>query len=143
MKGRKRHVLTDTLGLVLKAVVSSAGVQDRDGARLVLHALRAFGPQLERLRKVWVDGAYAAFVESARQEADWDVEVVERPAGQKGFVVVPKRWIGERTFGWLNAFRRLSKDFEYEVESSEAMLYAAMSCLMLRRLAPAPRPPSG
>lgn len=139
MKGRKRHLLVDTAGLVLKAVVSSADVQDRDGGELLIWALRLYGPKLPRLLKVWVDGAYDdRFVEWARTVMGWDVEVVTRSAEQKkakGFVVLPQRWKVERTFGWLGRFRRLSKDYEFCVESSEAFIYLAMSVHMLRRLA--------
>lgn len=138
MKGRKRHLLVDTQGFVLKAVVSAADVQDRDGARLLAQALRLYGPDLPRLSLVWADAAYGGqLVEDLRQLMGWDVVVVKRNDTQPrtAFAVQPHRWIVERTFGWFGGFRRLSKDYEYEVESSEAMIYAAMSHLMLRRLA--------
>lgn len=136
MKGRKRHLLVDTEGLVLKVVVSAADVQDRAGGELVGQALRLYGPPLPRLVKVWVDGSYSgSFVEWAREIMGWEVEVVKRAEGQKGFVVLPQRWKVERTFGWLGRFRRLAKDYEGRVESSEAFIYLAMSVHMLRRLA--------
>ena len=144
MKGRKRHLLVDTQGFVLKVVVSAADVQDRDGARLVAHALRLYGPELPRLSLVWADAAYGGqLVEDLRDLMGWDVEVVKRPAAQprSAFAVQPHRWIVERTFSWFGGFRRLSKDYEYQVESSEALIYAAMSHLMLRRLA-CPTPPA-
>jgi putative transposase len=138
VKGRKRHLLVDTQGFVLKVVVSAADVQDRDGARLLAHALRLYGPPFPRLSLVWADAAYAGqLVDELRQFMGWEVEVVNRADTQprNAFAVQPHRWIVERTFSWLGGCRRLSKDYEYQVESSEALLYAAMSQLMLRRLA--------
>jgi putative transposase len=138
VKGRKRHLLVDTQGFVLKAVVSSASVQDRDGARLLAQALRFYGPQFPRLSLVWADAAYGGqVVEDLRAQMGWTVEVVKRSETQprSAFGVQPHRWIVERTFSWLGGCRRLSKEYEYEVESSEALIYVAMSHLMLRRLA--------
>jgi putative transposase len=139
VSGRKRHLLVDTQGFLLKAVVSAADVQDRDGGRLVAYAVRLFGPWLPRLALIWADAAYAgAFVEEMRERFGWTVEIVKRGEQRQergGFQVQPHRWIVERTFGWFGGFRRLSKDCEYELESSEAMIYAAMSHLLLRRLA--------
>jgi len=135
VKGRKRHLLVDTEGLVLKAVVSGAQVLDRDGGELVGWAIRLCGPQLPRLVKVWVDAAYEHLAEWARAVMGWELAVVRRPKGQKGFVVQKQRWKVERTFAWLGRFRRLSKDYEYRVESSEAFIYLGMSVHMLRRLA--------
>ena len=144
MTGRKRHLLVDTLGLLLKVVVHGADVQERDGGRLLLQAVQHFGPALPRMAKLWVDAAYAgAFVDWVAATLGWTVEVVKRPAGQQGFQVLPRRWVVERTFGWLGRFRRLSKDYEDQVETSEALIYAAMSRLMLRRLARSPSSPSG
>jgi putative transposase len=130
--------LVDTQGFLLKVVVSAADVQDRDGGRLVAHALRLFGPSLPRLQLIWADAAYAgAFVEELREQFGWTVEIVKRSEEQHergSFQVQPHRWIVERSFGWFGGFRRLSKEYEYELESSEAMIYAAMSHLLLRRL---------
>jgi putative transposase len=141
--GRKRHLLVDTLGLLLKVVVHGADVQERDGGRLLLQAVHYFGPALPRMAKLWADAAYAgAFVDWVAATLGWTVEVVKRPAGQQGFQVLPRRWVVERTFGWLGRFRRLSKDYEDQVETSEALIYAAMSRLMLRRLARSPPSPS-
>jgi putative transposase len=138
VSGRKRHLLVDTQGFLLKVVVSAADVQDRDGGQLLAHALRLFGPSLPRLALIWADAAYAgAFVEALREQFGWTVEIVKRGAERAeraGFRVQPHRWIVERSFGWLGGFRRLSKDYEYELESSEALIYAAMSHLLLRRL---------
>ncbi len=128
----------DTQGFLLKVVVSAANVQDRDGGRLVAHALRLFGPCLPRLALIWADAAYAgAFVEEMGEQFGWTVQIVQRSGEQPkppGFQVQPHRWIVERSFGWLGGFRRLAKEYEYELESSEAMIYAAMSHLLLRRL---------
>ena len=143
--GRKRHLLVDTQGFVLKVVVSAANVQDRDGARLLAQALRFYGPEFPRLSLVWADAAYGGqLVEDLRQLMGWQVAVVKRADTQarSAFAVQPHRWIVERTFSWLGGCRRLSKDYEYQVESSEALLYAAMSHLMLRRLARSPVPSS-
>jgi putative transposase len=141
VKGRKRHLLVDTQGFVLKVVVSAADVQDRDGARLLAQALRFYGPDLPRLSLVWADAGYAGqLVEDLRDLMGWTVEVVKRSEMQprSAFAVQPHRWIVERTFSWLGGCRRLSKDYEYQVESSEALIYAGMSHLMLRRLARSP-----
>ncbi len=108
---------------------------DREGAELRIEAIRAFGLRLPRLVKIWVDSAYAGLVEWAREAMGWDVEVVKRPDGSKGVVLVARRWVVERTFAWLGRFRRLCKDYEFRVESSEGFIYLAMSVLMLRRLA--------
>ncbi len=119
-------------------VVSAADVQDREGARLVAHALRLYGPQFPRLSLVWADAASGGqLVEDLRALMGWTVEVVKRSDTQphSAFAVQPHRWIVERTFSWFGGFRRLSKDYEYQVASSEALIYAAMSHLMLRRLA--------
>ena len=148
MKGRKRHLLVDTQGLLLKVVVSAADVQDRDGARLLAHALRFYGPDLPRLSLVWADAAYEGkLVDELRERMGWQIELVKRSDTQprSAFAVQPHRWIVERTFGWFGGFRRLSKDYEYQVESSEALIYAAMSHLMLRKLtrSSAPSSPAG
>ena len=145
MSGRKRHLLVDTQGFVLKVVVSAADVPDRDGARLLAHAVRLYGPELPRLSRVWADAAYGGrLVEDLRRLMGWEVEVVKRSDSQarSAFAVQPHRWIVERTFSWWGGCRRLSKDYEYQVESSEALIYAGMSHLMLRRLARSPVPSS-
>ena len=123
VNGRKRHLLVDTLGLVLIAVVHSAGLQDRDGARLVLQKL---AHQFTRLVLIWADGGYAgqlvSWVQQIRSFRRVHLEIVKRSDQQKGFVVLPKRWIVERTFGWLTRYRRLSKDYERLPETSETMI---------------------
>jgi putative transposase len=114
-------------------VVHAADIQDRDGGRLILQKLRG---RLRRLKRIWVDGRYAgAFVDWAQQTFGWIVEVVKRGEMHR-FVVLPKCWIVERTFGWLGKYRRLSKDYETLSSSSETMIYLAMINLMLHRLKP-------
>ena len=132
MKGRKRKIVVDTLGLLLAVAVHPADIQDRDGARLVLQRLVGRCP---RLKVIWADGAYGGkLVEWAQKTAGWSLELVRRPAGQKTFQVLPRRWVVERTFGWLNLQRRLSKDYEVLCETTETWLYISMTGLMLRRL---------
>ena len=107
VKGRKRHILVDTLGLILAVVVTAASVQDRDGARSVLEVLRH---QFTRVRLIWADGAYAgdlaAWLWALRPWRKVRLEIVKRPKGVKGFRLLPWRWIVERTFGWLGHYRR-------------------------------------
>jgi putative transposase len=133
VKGRKRHILVDTLGLLLTVVVLAANVQDRDGAKVA--ATRA-KRKLPRLRLLWADGAYAGkLVDWLYDTFHWLLTIIKRPDTAKGFVLLPRRWVVERTFAWLANYRRLSKDYEYLPATSEAMIYLAMSHLMLRRLA--------
>jgi putative transposase len=136
IKGRKRPLVVDTLGLGRAVVVHAANIQDRDGAKLVLVRLK---PKFSRLRCVWADGGYAgqlvAWVRGLRVGRKLRWEIVSRPEGVKGFLLLPKRWVVERTFGWFNHFRRLSKDYEYLPQTSETMLHVAMINLMVRRLA--------
>jgi putative transposase len=135
VKGRKRHLFVDTLGLLLTVVVTAASVQDRDGAKLLLEVLRH---QFSRLRLIWADGAYGgellAWMWALRPWRKVRLEIVKRPKGVKGFQLLPWRWIVERTFGWLGRYRRLSKDYEYLTQTSEAMIRVAMIHLMVRRL---------
>ena len=135
--GRKRHLLVDTLGLILHVVVHSAAVQDRDGARLVLRILlQRFG----WLRCIFADGGYAgalaAWVSQLLPRRGLRLQVVKRSDADKHrFAILPKRWIVERTFGWLSKFRRLAKDYEFRTENSETMILIAATRLMLARLA--------
>ena len=123
------------MGLVLAVVVHSGDIQDRDGARLVLG--RLFLGKFSRLKLIWADGAYAGeLVEWARVMTGWVLEIVKRPKEQKGFVVLPRRWVVERTFGWLGRHRRLSKDYEERPASEEAIILIAMIDLMVHRLEP-------
>lgn len=134
IQGRKRHLLVDTLGLVITVVVTTACVQDRDGLKKLL---RIFGVHRKKLRKIRVDGGYrGAVIEWVKARFRYRLEVVLRSDAMKGFVVLPKRWIVERTFAWLNNHRRLSKDYERFTKTSETMIQIAMTRLMLRRLKP-------
>jgi putative transposase len=124
----------DTIGLILAVVVHSAGIQDRDGAKLVLWRMALSFP---RIRLIWADGGYAGeLIGWVKQTFEWFLKIKKRPEEARGFVVIKRRWVVERTFAWLGRFRRLSKDYEYLTESSETMIYLAMTHLMLRRLAP-------
>jgi putative transposase len=135
VNGRKRHLLVDTLGLLLTVVVTAASVQDRDGAMSLLDVLRH---RFSRLRVLWADQAYAGDLITWVWSPPWRhvrLEIVKRPEGTKGFLLLPKRWIVERTFAWLGRYRRLSKDYEYLTQTSETMIRVAMIHLMVRRLA--------
>ncbi|HWB14713.1 MAG TPA: IS5 family transposase [Pirellulales bacterium] len=134
--GRKRHIVVDTLGLLLAVVVHPANWQDQDGAMLVLQTLHLMRERFRRLKVIFADSAYGrnALPERVRGHYGWKIQTVLRPAGLKGFQVLPKRWIVERTFAWLGKYRRHSKDFERNPRTSEAMIYATMLHVMLRRL---------
>ena len=132
--GRKRHLAVDTLGLVLAIVVHGAYWQDHDGACFVFMRLKeSFG----RLKVVFGDSAYARndLPDWIKETCGWILETVLRPVGVKGFVVLPKRWIVERTLAWIGRCRRHSKDYEQNPETSENMIYISMIALMLKRLA--------
>ncbi|MBM4341605.1 MAG: IS5 family transposase [Deltaproteobacteria bacterium] len=132
VNGRKRHILVDTLGLLLAIVVHTADLQDRDGAKLVLAKVR---DQLPRLKLIWADGGYAgALIAWVQSQCGWVLEIVKRLGDAVGFQLLPHRWIVERTLGWLGRSRRLSKDYEERPECSESMVYIAMIRLMLRQL---------
>ena len=136
ISGRKRHIVVDTLGLILAVVVHGADQQDDSGACRVLCCLRE---RMRRLRIIFADSAYGrnglpVFVNSTLQ---FTIELVKRPKGMRGFHVLAKRWIVERTFAWLGRCRRHSKDYERNPSSSEAMVYITMINLMSRRLAAA------
>jgi putative transposase len=138
IKGRKRHLLVDTIGLVLVVVVHLANVQDRDGAKLVF---ARGGAECRRLQTVWADGGYAGkLVDWVRETKSWTLEIVRRSDDQAGFHVLPRRWVVERTLSWISNCRRLSKDYEFHAATSEAMIHLAMTRLMLRRLATEPPP---
>jgi putative transposase len=132
--GRKRHIAVDTLGMVLAVVVHSATWQDQHGAEWVMDKL---GEQFRRLKVVFGDSAYgrSGLPDWVMETFGWVLQTVLRPVHVKGFVVLPKRWIVERTFAWLARYRRHSKDYEKTVASSEAVTYIAMINLMSRRLA--------
>lgn len=140
----------DTQGLIIKAKVHEAGLHDQEGAKLLLEPLVG---QLPRMAKVWVDSAYRGLKAWVHETLGWDLEVVKHwwtglrhvwiPAGQeppalpipRGFQVLPRRWVVERTFAWLGRHRRLAKDYEALPATEEAWIYLAMTRLMLRRLA--------
>jgi transposase len=134
VKGRKRHILTDTMGVLVGAIVHTADIQDRDGAPLLLGAVR---DALPRLRHVFADAAYAgAKLEQALTKlGTWTLEIVKRPENAEGFVLLPRRWVVERTIAWLNRNRRLAKDFEATIESALAWIFIANVKLLSRRLA--------
>lgn len=138
--GRKRHIVVDTLGLILIVLVHSAGIPDGTGGKRVLQRLfeRTKGVSYNwhcRLTKIWADGGYEDIVEWVKLMLGWTLEIVRRPTQAKGWIVLPRRWVVERTFGWLGRYRRLSRDFEHTVPSSEAMVYIASIRRMLRSLA--------
>jgi putative transposase len=128
--GRKRHIVVDTLGFLLMVVVHSAGLQDAEGGKLTLQALfdrnkKNIHNRWCRLKLIWADGAYQSIVDYARQHFGWALEIVKREPGTKGFKVLPRRWVAERSFGWFGRYRRLARDYEHTVSSSEAMVYLA------------------
>ena len=135
VKGRKRHIVADTLGLLIAVVVTAANVQDYHGAKPTRTRAKDRCPGL---KVVWVDGIYEKqwLIDWARGECGWELQVVKRSDKEKGFKVVPKRWVVERTFGWLGRYRRLSKDYEVLAETSEALIQMAMIHVMVRRLEP-------
>jgi putative transposase len=133
VNGRKRHILVDTLGLLIALVVHAANIQDYDGARQVLQK----APQKSnRLQKVLADGIYPknGLVEWVKQQFQFILEIVSRDKTQKGFVVLPKRWIVERTFAWLGRSRLLSREYEHLTQTSESDVYIASIRMMLQRL---------
>lgn len=132
-KGRKRHIAVDTMGLLLAVVVTAACIQDRDGAHRLLVALRA---RFCTIRHVWADGGYAGRLLSwAHQVLSFTVDIVKRTDTISGFLVLPRRWVVERTFGWITKHRRCVRDYETLPEHHEAMVTIAMIMTMSRRLA--------
>jgi putative transposase len=136
VKGRKRHIVVDTLGLLLAVSVTAASVDDAAAAPAALGQLTR--DEFPRLRLLWVDQKYHnhALYGWVAENGHYDLEVVRRPAGAKGFVLLPKRWVAERTFAWLKRYRRLSVDRERSTVSCEAMIRLAMIHVMLNRLCP-------
>lgn len=140
MKGRKRHILVDSDGLLLQVCVHAANIQERAGAKLLLQECRF---PLQRLRLIWADAGYwgQKFATWVQENCGVVLEVVSRnqlvnrQREHKGYVQLPRRWVVERTFAWLGRCRRLSKDYEQNPASSEGWIYLAMIRLMLRRLA--------
>jgi transposase len=134
INGRKRHILTDTQGHLVHAVVHSADIQDRDGAPLVLKPIIHRFPWL---RHVFADGGYAGrkLTSALKSSSPWTVQIVKRSDRAKGFEIIPRRWVVERTFAWLGRNRRLAKDFEKTVASATAWLFIASVQLCIRRVA--------
>lgn len=137
IKGRKRFLAVDTLGLVLMVLVTAAKVPERAGGKQLLQRVKTLGQQVWRLHTIWVDSGFDGFpfMRWVMDWCRWIVEVVRRPEQRKGFVVLPKRWVVERTFGWLMRCRRLVRDYEVLPETSETFIYLAMIRIMVRRLA--------
>jgi len=136
--GRKRHILVDTLGLLLAVVVTSAAVDDAAAAPEVLGQLEC--TNYPRLKKIWADSKYHnhalyAWIKE-NQDGFYELEIVSRPPGSKGFILLPRRWVVERTFAWLGRYRRQSKDYERLTASSESMVRVSAIHIMLRRLKP-------
>ncbi len=132
IKGRKRHILTDTLGLLIAVIVHSAGIQDRDGAPVVLGSIRHSHPWL---RHVFADGGYAGpkLNRALAKIGDWTIDIVKRSDTAGGFEVIPRRWVVERTFAWLGRNRRLAKDFEKLIDTAVAWILIAHIKLLTRR----------
>ena len=132
--GRKRHIVTDTGGLLVGAEVHPADLQDRDGARLVIEAIHQLFPWL---RHLFADSVYngANLHAALTKFGNWTIEIVKRAADAIGFELLPRRWVVERTFAWLNRNRRLAKDFEASIASAKAWVYIASLQLLARRLA--------
>lgn len=136
IKGRKRHLLVDSLGILLTVVLTAANVSEGAGLKQLLHQTHARRVNVERLDTVLVDGGYQgeALVRWVMDTWGWVLEKVPRPAKAKGFVLIPKRWVVERSFGWFRWCRRLSRDYEYSPKSAESWVYIASIRLLLRRL---------
>jgi putative transposase len=136
VKGTKRHLSVDTMGLLLCGVVHAANIQDRDGAELVFEGEKA---KCAGIRWVWADGGYAGkLIAWLRRCCGWLLEIVKRNEAVKGWQLLPRRRVVERTISWLNGDRRLSRDYESWPETNEAFVQIAMIHLMLHRLAPQP-----
>ncbi len=135
VKGRKRHILVDTLGLLLAVVVHRDDIDERRGAGFVLARLNKIRVNFPRLKVIFADGGYSGdFETQVKRTYKWLLEIIRKPFGIKMFVLLPKRWIVERTFAWLTNQRRLSVDYERSVKVSEAMIQLAMIRIMIRRL---------
>jgi putative transposase len=144
ISGRKRHLLVDTEGLVIGVTVHEANIADRDGAKLLVEKV---GDQLPRMEKIWADRGYNGKIgEWIKERLGWTLEIVkpprrwvrvpadEEPPSWVGFTVLPRRWVIERTIAWILRNRRMSRDYEFLAQTTEALVYVAMIRLMLRRL---------
>ena len=139
VSGRKRHIVVDTLGLLLLVLVHRASMPDGTGGKLVLAKLferikHSVYNRWCRFKLIWADGAYEDIADWVKQQLGWCLEVVRRPPDAKGFQILPRRWVVERTFGWLGRYRRLARDYEHQTLSSESMVYIASIHRMLRLL---------
>jgi putative transposase len=134
VKGRKRHLLVDTLGIPLSFYVTPADMHDTQGARRLHAGLKYFVP---RLKTIWADSAYRGkdLADWCKVVGDWDLEIVRHVPGTRGFAVRPKRWIVERALAWIGRYRRMSKDYERLPSTSEALVYLTSIHLLLVRLA--------
>lgn len=134
INGRKRHSITDTVGNLLAVVVNAANTQDRDGAKKAFSQLSA--DTIASVKKIWADGGYRGddFLNWVQEVLQSALEITTRPPNANGFVVVPVRWVVERTLAWLGRYRRLSKDYEHCTKSSEGVIYVASIATMLKRL---------
>jgi transposase len=137
LKGRKRFLTVDTLGLVMRVFVTAASVGERAGGKQVLEHVKQMGSATSRLHSIWVDGGFDGepFMRWVMDVCRWIVLVVWRPEQTKGFVVLKKRWVVERTLGWLMGCRRLVRDYELLPETAQTFIYLAMIRIMVRRLA--------
>lgn len=137
IKGRKRFMSVDTLGLVLRVLVTAASVPEREGGKQLLSKVNQMGKKVSRLTTIWADGGFEgeSFMQWVMNVCCWIVQVVLRPEQTKGFVLLKKRWVVERTFGWLMGCRRLVRDYEGLPETSETFIYLTMIRIMVRRLA--------
>jgi putative transposase len=132
VKGRKRHIVTDTGGLLLSAVSHTANTHDSKAAFGVIQTLKHRFP---RLKKIFADGGYRGeLVENVKKFCNWDMEITLRSDKAVGFQVLPMRWVVERSFSWLENFRRLAKDYEYSTQMSQTMVYLAFTSIMLHRI---------
>ena len=134
IKGRKRHIITDTIGHLVGAIVHHAGIQDRDGAPAVLKSFKSLYPWL---RHVFADGGYAGPKLNGRlaKIGKWTIQIVERSDAASRFELLPRRWVVERSFAWLGRCRRLARDFEATVTSATAWLFLAHIRLLTRKIA--------
>lgn len=137
VKGRKRFLTVDTLGLVLRVLITAASVGEREGGKQVLKKVKQMEPSGSRLHTIWVDAGFNGnpFMRWVMDFCHWVVQVVLRPKERKEFVLLPKRWVVERTLGWLTWCRRLNKDYELLPETAETFVYIAMIRIMVKRLA--------
>lgn len=132
VKGRKQHIITDSMGLLLAVVVHAANIHDSQSAYGVISLLKG---RFLRLKKIFADGGYRGeLIEKIMKSFGWVLDIVLRSDSSKNFEVLPKRWVVERTFAWFESYRRLSKDYEFNTDTSEAMIQLSMTKLMLNRL---------